>query len=123
GLQQYGRVAVTLDGARQDYWRVGHGSGSFYIEPEMLKQGTVIRGPVSNAYGSGGIGGLVAFETKDARDFLNDDETWALSEKLRYESNGKGFLTSTVGAYRFNENVDVIGNINYRDSDEYKNGD
>ncbi|PWL18936.1 TonB-dependent heme/hemoglobin receptor family protein [Falsochrobactrum shanghaiense] len=123
GLQQYGRVAVTLDGARQDYWRVGHGSGSFYIEPEMLKQVTVIRGPVSNAYGSGGIGGLVAFETKDARDFLNDDETWALSEKLRYESNGKGFLTSTVGAYRFNENVDVIGNINYRDSDEYKNGD
>ena len=37
GLQQYGRVAVTLDGARQDYWRVGHGSGSFYIEPELLK--------------------------------------------------------------------------------------
>lgn len=123
GLQEYGRVAVTLDGARQDYWRVGHGSGSFYIEPEMLKQVTVIRGPVSNAYGSGGIGGLVAFETKDAGDFLRDSETWALSEKLRYESNGKGWMTSTVGAYRFNENFDVIGNLNYRDSDAYKNGD
>ena len=123
GLQQYGRVAVTLDGARQDYWRVGHGSGSFYIEPELLKQVTVIRGPVSNIYGSGAIGGVVAFETKDARDFLYDGEIWALSEKLRYESNGKGFLTSTTGAYRFNENFDVIGNLNYRDSDEYKNGD
>ena len=123
GLQQSGRVAVTLDGARQDYWRVGHGSGSFYIEPELLKQVTVIRGPVSNIYGSGAIGGVVAFETKDARDFLNDGETWALSEKLRYESNGKGFLTSTTGAYRFNDNIDIIGNLNYRDSDEYKNGD
>ncbi len=123
GLQEYGRVAVTLDGARQDYWRVGHGSGSFYIEPEMLKQVTAIRGPVSNAYGSGGIGGLVAFETKDAGDFLRDSETWALSEKLRYESNGKGWMTSTVGAYRFHENFDVIGNLNYRDSDAYKNGD
>lgn len=123
GLQEYGRVAVTLDGARQDYWRVGHGSGSFYIEPEMLKQVTVIRGPVSNAYGSGGIGGLVAFETKDAGDFLRDNETWALSEKLRYESNGKGWMTSTAGAYRFHENFDVIGNLNYRDSDAYKNGD
>ncbi len=123
GLQQYGRVAVTLDGARQDYWRVGHGSGSFYIDPELLKQVTVIRGPVSNIYGSGAIGGVVAFETKDARDFLRDGETWALSEKLRYESNGKGFLTSTTGAYRFHENFDVIGNLNYRDSDEYKNGD
>ena len=32
-------------------------------------------------------------------------------------------MTSTVGAYRFNENFDVIGNLNYRDSDAYKNGD
>ncbi|WP_455296654.1 TonB-dependent receptor domain-containing protein [Brucella pituitosa] len=92
-------------------------------DPEMLKQVTVIRGPVSNAYGSGGIGGLVAFETKDAGDFLREDETWALSEKLRYESNGNGWMTSTVGAYRLNPNFDVIGNINYRDSDAYKNGD
>src|SRR5690606_16941716 len=30
GLQQMGRVVVTVDGARQDFWRVGHGSGSFY---------------------------------------------------------------------------------------------
>ena len=90
GLQQYGRVAVTLDGARQDYWRVGHGSGSFYVEPELLKQVTVIRGPASNAYGTGAIGGVVAFETKSASDFLRDGETWALSEKGRYESNGNG---------------------------------
>lgn len=91
GLQQYGRVVVTLDGARQDYWRVGHGSGSFYIEPDLLKAVTVIRGPVSNAYGSGGIGGLVAFETKDADDFLKPDEQYGISEKLAYESNGDGF--------------------------------
>lgn len=122
GLQQYGRVAVTLDGARQDYWRVGHGSGSFYIEPELLKQVTVIRGPVSNAYGTGAIGGVVAFETKSASDFLRDGETWALSEKGRYESNGKGYLSSTTGAYQFNENIDIIGNIVWRDSSEYKDG-
>lgn len=122
GLEQYGRVAVTLDGARQDYWRVGHGSGSFYIEPELLKQVTVIRGPVSNAYGTGGIGGVVAFETKSAGDFLREGETWALSEKGRYESNGDGWLTSTTGAYRPNENIDVIGNIVWRNSDEYDDG-
>ena len=122
GLQQYGRVAVTLDGARQDYWRVGHGSGSFFIEPELLKQVTVIRGPVSNAYGTGGIGGVVAFETKSASDFLRDGETWALSEKVRYESNGSGWLSSTTGAYRFNDDADVIGNFVWRGSNEYKDG-
>lgn len=122
GLQQYGRVAVTLDGARQDYWRVGHGSGSFFIEPELLKQVTVIRGPVSNAYGSGAIGGVVAFETRSAGDFLRDGETWAVSEKVRLESNGNGRLSSTTGAYRFNENFDAIGNLVWRDSDAYRDG-
>lgn len=122
GMQQYGRVVVTLDGARQDYWRVGHGSGSFYVEPELLKDVTVIRGPVSNTFGTGGIGGVVAFETMDARDFLKASERWALSEKLSYESNGKGFLTSTTGAYRFTDNFDVIGNLVYRDLDAYKDG-
>ncbi|UXM94462.1 TonB-dependent receptor [Bartonella sp. HY329] len=122
GMQQFGRVAITLDGARQEFWRVGHGTGTFYVDPELLKQVTVIRGPVSNAYGSGAIGGLVAFETKDAADFLLDNERWALSNKLRYESNGKGWLTSTIGAYKFNEDFDVIGNFVYRDSDEYKDG-
>ncbi|RYE54736.1 MAG: hypothetical protein EOP20_11415, partial [Hyphomicrobiales bacterium] len=114
GMQQEGRVVVTLDGARQDYWRVGHGSGSFYVEPELLKAATVIRGPVSNAYGSGGIGGVVSFVTKDASDFLRDGETWALSEKLSYESNGNGVTTSTTGAVALGEDADVIGNLVYR---------
>lgn len=122
GMEQYGRVVVTLDGARQDYWRVGHGSGSFYVEPELLKQVTVIRGPVSNTFGSGGIGGVVAFETMDAGDFLANDETWALSQKLGYETNGSGITTSSTGAYRFNENADIIGNFVYRDRDAYVDG-
>lgn len=121
-MEQYGRVVVTLDGARQDYWRVGHGSGSFYVEPELLKEVTVIRGPVSNTFGTGGIGGVVAFETMDAGDFLQPQERWALSEKLAYESNGDGFTTSTIGAYRFNENIDVIGNLAYRDRNAYDDG-
>lgn len=122
GMQQSGRVVVTVDGARQDYWRVGHGSGSFYIEPEILKQTTVIRGPASNSYGSGAIGGVVAFETMDASDFLNFDEQWALSEKLAHESNGRGFTTSTIGAVRLNDDVDMIGNIVYRDRSAYTDG-
>ncbi|MGY6708148.1 MAG: TonB-dependent hemoglobin/transferrin/lactoferrin family receptor [Rhizobiaceae bacterium] len=122
GLQQMGRVAVTVDGARQDYWRVGHGSGSFFLEPELLKQVTVIRGPVSNAHGTGAIGGVVAFETKAAGDFLRAHERWAISEKVRYESNGQGWLSSTTGAYRFNDNFDVIGNFVARTSREYRDG-
>ncbi|TJX77891.1 MAG: TonB-dependent receptor, partial [Mesorhizobium sp.] len=68
GLQDFGRVAVIVDGARQNFQRSDHGTQStFYIDPELVKSVDVIRGPVANTYGSGAIGGVVFFDTKDAR--------------------------------------------------------
>ena len=123
GLQDFGRVQVIVDGARQDFNRSGHGTGStFWIDPDLIQSADVIRGPVANTYGSGAIGGVVFFDTKDASDFLKPDETWAGSLTGRYETNGKGWTTSATGAYRLNENADVLGNIVYRDYDEYKDG-
>ncbi|WP_137934651.1 TonB-dependent hemoglobin/transferrin/lactoferrin family receptor [Mesorhizobium comanense] len=123
GLQDFGRVAVIVDGARQDFQRSDHGTQStFYIDPELIKSVDVIRGPVANTYGSGAIGGVVFFDTKDAADFLKPEETWGASVTGRYESNGKGWTTSATGAYRVNENWDVLGNIVYRDYGDYKDG-
>ncbi|MER9599431.1 TonB-dependent hemoglobin/transferrin/lactoferrin family receptor [Mesorhizobium sp. M0244] len=123
GLQDFGRVSVIVDGARQNFQRSDHGTQStFYIDPELIKSVDVIRGPVANTYGSGAIGGVVFFDTKDAQDFLRPDETWAASATGRYESNGEGWTTSATGAYRINENWDVLGNIVYRDYDDYKDG-
>lgn len=123
GLQDFGRVAVIVDGARQDFQRSDHGTQStFYIDPELIKSVDVIRGPVANTYGSGAIGGVVFFDTKDAADFLKPEETWGASVTGRYESNGKGWTTSATGAYRFNENWDALGNIVYRNYDDYKEG-
>ncbi|MDX8516007.1 TonB-dependent hemoglobin/transferrin/lactoferrin family receptor [Mesorhizobium captivum] len=123
GLQDFGRVAVIVDGARQDFQRSDHGTQStFYVDPELIKSVDVIRGPVANTYGSGAIGGVVFFDTKDAEDFLKPEESWAASVTGRYESNGKGWTTSASGAYRFNENWDALANIVYRDYGDYKNG-
>ncbi|RWC61230.1 TonB-dependent hemoglobin/transferrin/lactoferrin family receptor [Mesorhizobium sp.] len=123
GLQDFGRVAVIVDGARQNFQRSDHGTQStFYIDPELVKSVDVIRGPVANTYGSGAIGGVVFFDTKDAEDFLKPNETWAGSVTGRYESNGKGWTSSASGAYRFNENWDTLGNIVYRNYDDYKDG-
>ncbi|MFD2056859.1 TonB-dependent hemoglobin/transferrin/lactoferrin family receptor [Mesorhizobium calcicola] len=123
GLQDFGRVAVIVDGARQNFKRSDHGTQStFYIDPELVKSVDVIRGPVANTYGSGAIGGVVFFDTKDAEDFLKPNETWAGSVTGRYETNGKGWTTSASGAYRFNENWDALGNIVYRNYDDYNDG-
>ena len=124
GLQDFGRVAVIIDGARQDFQRSDHGTQStFWIDPELLTSVDVIRGPVANTYGSGAIGGVVFFETKDAEDFLRPGETWAGSLSGRYETNGSGWTTSATAAYRLSESLDVLGNIVYRDYQDYKGGD
>ncbi|MDI6026226.1 TonB-dependent hemoglobin/transferrin/lactoferrin family receptor [Corticibacterium sp. UT-5YL-CI-8] len=123
GLQDFGRVAVIVDGSRQNFQRSGHGTQTvFALDPELIKQVDVIRGPVANTYGSGAIGGVVAFETKTAQDFLKDGETWAGSVTGRYETNGKGFTTSATGAYKFSDAADILGNIVYRNFDDYKDG-
>lgn len=124
GLQDYGRVAVIVDGARQNFQRSGHGTQSLlFLDPDLVKQVDVVRGPVANTYGSGAIGGVVMFETKDATDFLKPEETWAVSTSGRYETNGSGWTTSATGAYRFSDAFDVLGNIVYRDYGDYKDGD
>ena len=123
GLQDFGRVAVIIDGARQDFQRSGHGTQQlFWIDPELIQQIDVIRGPVANTYGSGAIGGVVFFETKDASDFLRPGETWAASATGQYETNGQGWTTSGTGAYRFSDAADILGNIVWRDYGNYEDG-
>ena len=57
GLQDHGRVAVSIDGARQNFARAGHGAnGTFTLDPEMLRSVSVTRGPGAAA---GAIGGAV----------------------------------------------------------------
>lgn len=124
GLQDFGRVAVIVDGSRQNFQKSGHGTQSmFWLDPELIKQVDVIRGPVANTYGSGAIGGVVMIETKDATDFLREGETWAGSVTGRYDTNGNGWTTSGTGAYRFSDAFDVLGNIVWRDFDNFKDGD
>lgn len=123
GLQDFGRVAVIVDGARQNFQRSGHGTQSlFFVDPELVQEVSVIRGPISNTYGSGAIGGVVFFQTKNANQFLRDHETYAVSTTARFETNGAGWTTSSTGAYRFNDTVSVLGNIVWRDYGNYRDG-
>jgi hemoglobin/transferrin/lactoferrin receptor protein len=123
GLQDFGRVAVTIDGARQNYQRTGHNSnGMFYFEPEQMEQVTVTRGPISNVYGSGAIGGVVSFDTLDPLKFLRTGEQVAGSEKLSYSSNGANIMSSTTGAMRLGDYGAVLGNLVLRDNGNYTDG-
>ncbi|WP_131193764.1 TonB-dependent hemoglobin/transferrin/lactoferrin family receptor [Lichenihabitans psoromatis] len=123
GLQDFGRVNVLVDGARQEYQISGHNAnGTYYLDPEFIGQVDVTRGPVSNIYGSGAIGGVVAFRTKGVEDVLAPDETYGALQKVGVGSNGAEFLNSSAVATRFGDVADFYGQFVYRGLDPYDDG-
>lgn len=124
GLQDFGRVAVVVDGARQNFQRTGHNAnGYFYLDPTMIAEADVVRGPVANIYGSGAIGGVVSFRTKDVEDILRAGERWGVLSGIDVGSNtSRGGISSFVGA-RVNPNIDFIVGGSFRTQGNYKNGD
>jgi hemoglobin/transferrin/lactoferrin receptor protein len=123
GLQDFGRVAVYIDGARQNYARLGHdGAGSFFLETEVLADADIVRGPTSNIYGSGAIGGVVSFRTKDVNDILLPGQNWGIQTNATIETNGFNGVGSIFAAARISPNVDFIIGGSVRDQDTYSSG-
>ncbi|MDR7220297.1 TonB-dependent hemoglobin/transferrin/lactoferrin family receptor [Aminobacter aminovorans] len=116
-----GRIIVNVDGAQKFYEQ--YRLGSFFSEPELYKRVEVLRGPASSTlYGSGALGGVINFETKDASDFIAEGQTGALRLKSSWNSNGSGYLLNSVLAQRVGENAEFLLTGNYRASDPYESG-
>jgi len=123
GLQDFGRVAVVVDGARQNYQRSGHNAnGSFFLDPELVGSVDVVRGPTANVYGSGAIGGVVSFRTKDINDVVRPGERWGVDMTGSGGTNSARGMGSIFGGVRADPNVDVFGGAVYRTQGNYKDG-
>ncbi|WP_166645279.1 TonB-dependent hemoglobin/transferrin/lactoferrin family receptor [Dongia mobilis] len=115
------RVVTSIDGARQNVGS-GHG-GMMFIDPDMVKQIEVMKGPGSTLYGSGAIGGVIAIETKDAEDYIADGDTFGLRGKVGFHSVNKEPVLSGTFAVKPLDEIDFLGSIVWRDSINYKGGD
>lgn len=123
GLQDFGRVNVMVDGARQNFQKNGHeANGTFYLDTQMLKSVDVTRGPVSSVYGSGAIGGVVSFTTIDADDLIQPDAQVGGRVKTGYDSNGSGPTVHGAIATRLGENSDVLIGGTVQEIDDYRSG-
>ena len=123
GLQDFGRVNVMIDGARQDFQVSGHArNGTFYLEPELIGSVDITRGPTATIYGSGAVGGVVNFETNGTDSVLAAGEKSGAIQKFGYDTNGKGFVSSTMAAVRSGNDFDVFGQYVFRRSDDYLDG-
>ncbi|WP_299595233.1 TonB-dependent hemoglobin/transferrin/lactoferrin family receptor [uncultured Microbulbifer sp.] len=122
GLQGV-RVLQTIDGARQNF-NSGH-RGTYQLDPELLKQVEVKKGPASSLWGSGAIGGVVAMSTKSAADLLKSGNTLNnnLGGYLKQELGSNGDSTETTAAiYGLAGDFDYLVNGSFSEHDNVEIG-
>ena len=90
GIQGQSRVPVTIDGSQQaiDAYR-GYGGMQqrSYIDPDLISDITVDKGPSLGADAAGAIGGMVKMKTLQPKDILKDGETYGVRLKGDISSN------------------------------------
>lgn len=124
GLEGQQRITITIDGARQNFQKSGHGieGGEVYLDSELLAGVDVTKGVTSGVGGAGAIGGVVNFRTLDAGDLLAKDAKTGGRINLTTGSNAYHFQGSAAAAQRFGTGLDVVGAISRRNIGAYKMG-
>jgi len=120
GLQD-NDLEITIDGARQNNFMFHH-MGNLLINADILKAVEVQVG--TNSVINGGLGGGIAFETKDAKDLLTPDRplgarvygTYASNDYVGYSLTGYGQLNQTLDALAYFDAA-------HRDNPENGNGE
>ncbi len=114
------RIAIRVDGARQNF-QSGH-KGRLFLDPALLKRVEVVRGGTSALDGTGGVGGTIAFETKDADHLLAPSERFAVEIAPRGRTSGEelGGLFTAAGR---GGPVDGFVAFSVRDAGDIRLGD
>src|SRR5690606_26973478 len=127
GVQGPGRIAITLDGARQDassYYGYGGMKSRVYVDPELLAGVDIEKGPTSGAGGAGQIGGTVAFRTLGAPDLIKEGAWQGYRLRAIDGDNGTEHAYSAAGAWRLgsSDNFDIAVGVSKRRNSEYETG-
>ncbi|MGF1748254.1 TonB-dependent hemoglobin/transferrin/lactoferrin family receptor [Vibrio cionasavignyae] len=113
------KVLKVIDGNRQNM-QYGH-RPSYFLDPSLLGNIEVIKGPISSLYGSGAIGGVVVQNTLTADDILEENGLGG-RVKVGYQDNGDVW-TNTAALANKNDDIDWIIAGSYKDSGYMKQGD
>jgi len=119
GLDQ-NEIILKVDGVRQTYRGTGGiAANPVLIDPSLLKEVEVLRGPASVLHGSGGIGGVISMKTVDASDLLKEDSNFGTTHRSGY-SSALGEFSQTVSAYGRYGISDLLVSGTFRNYGEYQ---
>ncbi|RTZ17340.1 TonB-dependent hemoglobin/transferrin/lactoferrin family receptor [Vibrio aquaticus] len=118
------RVNILVDGVAQPArYNSGYSflqSSRVMTDTEMFKSVEIVKGSASSLYGSDGIAGIAAFQTKDPSDFVSDDKQLGGYVKLGYASDTNEFSESVALANKFGD-LETLVAYTRRDGDEVDN--
>ncbi len=122
GFSKVQDVKVILDGVPKGFEK--YRQGSVFIEPELIKQLEVNKGPHTSLYGNGGFGGVITVDTKDARDMLKDGaKLGAFLKYARHSNNAENDATVAVYGRSADGRFDGIAYLSERRSDDLRKPD
>jgi hemoglobin/transferrin/lactoferrin receptor protein len=113
------RIVLRIDGARNNF-NAGH-RGRTFVDPELLRQVEVLRGPGSTLYGSGAIGGVVALRTIEVDDILQPGAVFGGQAGIGWQSQGSGPRGSLALGARVGE-FDVLGAVSGFSNNNFTDG-
>ncbi len=123
GLQDFGRVNVNIDGARQNYFQSGHGSTGFtYFDPQLMAEAVVEKGPKSGSGGGGVTGGVITLRTVDTEDVLDKDEKFGGYATVTHGTNAYIFAGNAAVSGRFSDKFDMTAAVSRKRLGSYKAG-
>jgi hemoglobin/transferrin/lactoferrin receptor protein len=100
-------ITLLLDGARQNDSTSPGLKSPLFVDPYFLNRAEILRGPASSLYGSGGIGGVMAFSTYSARDLLESGRRVGGGAKLAYNDADKS-MRLNARLYGGNDRIDGL---------------
>lgn len=121
-LRGYDRrgVLVLVDGVRQGT-DTGHLNSTF-LDPALIKRVEIVRGPSALLYGSGALGGVIAYNTVNASDLLMEGRQYGFRV---FGMGGTGDHSLGMGASAFGrtDNLDGLIAWSSRDRGDLRQGD
>ena len=122
GFSKVEDVKIIVDGAHKGFQK--YQQGSIFVEPELLKQVEVNKGPHDVKFGNGGFGGVIRMETKDAIDLLGPNRLLGGMIKHSFHSNNhQNLVTGAIYGRTEDDLLDGLIYYTKRNSGNFKRPD
>ena len=113
-------LAVSIDGARQNN-KVFHHNATNLIDPSILKAVDVDSGIAPADAGPGALAGAINYETRDAKDLLEDGKSFGGFVTSTYNFDSETVVTG-LSAYGEKDGLDYLGYFTFGKGNDFHGG-